>query len=256
MQHIKRDWMKHFPLLKPIPRLKLLMKLDIMLVGIEFQTGRFLTFYRPNIYIESLSDDRYILRSNLIIDPKRKRELMICYDRCDAMSTDEAAELAKKDFGKVLGENVYVDDIFRMVDYSIRYNPVPESFLGKLGPIGIMITLARYFNDEDLTEYVKKKVHNILFPLSNSHIYNIFKMSKDELEQHHYDRIGTRDEIIQRVEVNSQDEKIKSLYRANLIFDKSRFDFTDADMSTFQRFKIIAQKAWRARPWRYWRIFH
>ena len=265
MQDVKKEWMRHFPLLKPYPRCKLLMRLDIMLIGIELQTGSFSRSYRPHLCINQLwldpqvNADFYIDYQVELKQPVKSirrrwlRNVEIDYDRCDAMTVDEAASLTEKQFGALLKEKVYLDDIFKLNDYADKINYMLYNPAFCLGTIELMIVLAKYFDDDDLTEYVRKKVDIIFRRFRSRSVMEHYGKSKQEFKQYLFSRIGNREQIDHWTYVNSQNEKIQKLKKAHIIFDKSRFDFSDADQNLFIRGKESLKKFWYGRdhrkPW-------
>ena len=216
------DWKKAFPILSRYASNKLLMKQDVALVGLYFQKITLMkVYYRPllvafplwentiekcmcPIFMQDFHDDR-----NLTLDITIEQHQQRFHD---------SVKYVESQSWNLLKENVKVSDLFDFLDYHRNTNVlILNMFSMQADFLKHRLITALYLQDKRL---IQKACEHAEKEMSLWKNYSNFEETMGKLDtwrSEFYQLIDQREEIMERIRINSMDKRIAKLKESQLI---------------------------------------
>lgn len=216
------DWKKAFPILSRYASNKLLMKQDVAIVGLYLQKVTMMkVYYRPQlvafplwentiekcmwpIFMQDFHDNR-----NLTLDISIEQHQVFFHD---------AVKYVESQSWNLLKENVKVSDLFDFLDYHRNTNVLLLNMFSKQANfLKYRLITALYLQDKRL---IQKACEHAEKEMSLWKNYSNFEETMGKLDtwrSEFYQLIDQREEIMERIRINSMDKRIAKLKESHLI---------------------------------------
>lgn len=220
-KNIVNDWKKQFPILSQYTPSTLYAKADIILIGLRLD--------------KVMSDTYRLILEILPLWVQEKRKISIPVFFVELFNKDggqffikyqlhkylfeSAAECANQQFGLILQENIWANDIFQLINsfsstHITKHNPVDWHRLFEL-----KLALAFHFGRANLINTIKAEIENETKYWNEKEFNRIFMKSIEEWKIDLYQKMENRETFIKQVQLNMDDKKISRLKRIHIIFD-------------------------------------
>ncbi len=217
-KQIIKDWNNEFPMLKYVPTTKLLMRLDIITIGIWFLPGK----YDGNVYDPILMCG--FLWKEEPFQPHYIQYLenvqRIEYSKHDDIFYASTKEV-KKQCGNLFKGEVAVSDLFRTIKakYFYKFSCGPFLF-ERVIMCELMLALAAYFHeDHELSLAVKNEIKKDMRNWSKKHFQRLYDKSPNEWFDEMIERFSDHDAFMKLVNENSSNPKVARLREGHLYND-------------------------------------
>ena len=216
------DWKKAFPILSRYASNKLLMKQDVAIMGLYLQKVTMMkVYYRPQlvafplwdntiekcmwpIFMQDFHDNR-----NLTLDISIEQHQVFFHD---------AVKYVESQSWNLLKENVKVSDLFDFLDYHRNTNVLLlNMFSMQADFLKYRLITALYLQDKGL---IQKACEHAEKEMSLWKNYSNFEETMGKLDtwrSEFYQLIDQREEIMERIRINSMDKRIAKLKESHLI---------------------------------------
>lgn len=220
-KNIVNDWKKQFPILSQYTSSTLYAKADIILIGLRLDKVMSDT-YRLILEILPLwvQEKRNISIPVLFVElfDKDGGQFFINY-QLHKYLFEAATECANQQFGIILQENIWANDIFRLIDsfsstLIAKHNPVDWHRLFEL-----KLALAFYFGRANIINTIKAEIEDETKYWNEKEFNRIFMKSIEEWKIDLYQKMENRETFMKQVQLNMDDKKISKLKRIHILFD-------------------------------------
>lgn len=213
VKNIVNDWQKQFPILSPYTPSTLYAKAGIILIGLRLDKVMSNT-YRVILEILPLwvQEKRKISIPVFFVElfDKKGGQFFIQY-QLHKYLFEKATECANQQFGFILRENIWANDIFRLIDsfsstLITKHNPIDWHRLFEL-----KLALAFYLGRVDLIDTVKAEIEKETKYWNEKEFNHLFMKSIEEWKSDLYQKMGNRETFMKQVQLNMDDKKIAKL---------------------------------------------
>lgn len=220
-KNIVNDWKKQFPILSQYTSSTLYAKADIILIGLRLDKVMSDT-YRLILEILPLwvQEKRKISIPVFFVElfDKDGRQFFIKY-QLHKYLFKAAAECANQQFGLILQENIWANDIFRLINsfsstHITKHNPVDWHRLFEL-----KLALAFYFGSANLINTIRTEIEDETKYWNEKEFNRIFMKSIEEWKIDLYQKMENRETFMKQVQLNLDDKKISKLKRIHVLLD-------------------------------------
>ena len=210
------DWKKAFPILSRYSSNTLLMKLGVGLIGFKFQ--RIYGSYRPLLVGYSLYDER--INDDIIIEMfynKKHLTLDIPFEKHQEMFQD-AVEDVQSQHGNLLGGTVNVKDLFDLLKHKQKYDMlVCHNYCSLTEFLKYKLITALYLDNDTLIQQVCMDMEEQTNSWDDIERFELFLGKLPDWKDKFYQLIDQREEIMERIRINSMDKKVAKLKESHLI---------------------------------------
>ena len=210
------DWKKAFPMLSRYSSNTLLMKLGVGLIGFKFQ--RIYGSYRPLLVSYPLYEED-ITFSVFIEMFYNKKHLTsdIPFEKHQQMFQD-AMDDVKSQHGNLLGETVNVKDLFDLLKHKQKYDMlVCHNYCSLTEFLKYKLITALYLDNDALIQQVCMDMEEQTNSWDDIERFELFLGKLPVWKDKFYQLIDQREEIMERIRINSMDKRIAKLKESHLI---------------------------------------
>lgn len=207
-------WRKEFPMLVRYSSNLLLMKQDIALVGLQFQ--KVYNCYRPLLVAFPLweEDTSWPIFMELLHD-KRKLTIDIPFEQ---QQISDAIDSIYSQYGCLLTETVKVKDLFMFLNYKQTHDMlVSRNYYSLTDFLIYKMVIAIYLNDSSLINEVCLNAKQQIQSWGDIERFESQLGKLADWESEFYNMIDQRDEIMERIRINSMDKRIVKLKESHLV---------------------------------------
>lgn len=215
------DWGYAFPQLSKYSSSLLLMKLDVVLIGLSLDRLPRCEEYRPLFVCFPLwrSDQNENMRIPVFIHEmrnKKKRQLDIPYESHQELFS-EVATYVKKEVGILLREQVFLKDIFNFLSnisssILVQNNPLDLSRL-----LEYELAIALFFDDKNLLNRLKCDIEKKIKMWEPEHFKRVFNKTMYEWRNDLFDEFENRESFLERINNSLADKKVKALKTGHML---------------------------------------
>ena len=215
------DWKKAFPMLSRYSSNMLLMKQGPIVIGLYFQ--KVYDDYRPifisyPLWKDSLKDCMKFYIFHYEFRNNKNLQLDIPILEHQSRFT-EAVKCVQSQSFNLLQEIVCVKDIFNCFDYLREHDILImfQRFDGKRQLLVYSMMIALYTNNKDLLQWVYYTTKKQIQTWDKEYFKQCYGCNLETWEAEFYQLIDQREEIMERIRINSMDKKVAKLKESHLI---------------------------------------
>ena len=215
------DWNEQYPYLKRFSDNCLLMRMDILLIGLWFEIPSDPNSYSPRLIVKGLWGENYhkeLLYDSLLWQSFSFRSHIKFNRHQDVF--DEAARLSHLRYGFMFQPELKLSDMFSLIKlfYKIRHGHIWFYENAKL--IKLMVALSTFFdNDATLANAIRRKTERDINKWNESNFLHDFNKSSKEWLNELHGISACRDSFIEQVQRNASRSRIESLNEGHIIND-------------------------------------
>lgn len=220
-KEVLKDWINAFPYLSKYSSSTLLMKLDLVLIGLSLIKLPRCEKYRPLLVCYPLwkEDNKQNFQESIFlfeIHDKNKIQFNLPYNTSQN-TVFEAIECTQMQVGIFLREKVFVKDLFKLFKALFKEPLVECSPVAQAKILEYKLFISLFVGDMDMVRKIKSEIEKI----SDTWKPELFEWKYGRVidwRMNLFEKIKNRDAFIAHISQNRSDEKISKLKSSHILF--------------------------------------